>query len=132
MPSAYSAERPCAQSDDPYLSHATLDALLPRLAQSRALMDELLRHLQRRPSNRRRHLHFAYHQDPGQAIMTGVVAAASVLIAGLFWYYSGWSDGYVAVMITGVVCSLFATADNPLIPAKGIFVYNLLALPIAS
>ena len=130
-PSAYSAERPCAQSDDPYLSHATLDALLPRVEQSRALMDELLRHLQHRPSYRRRHLRFAYHQDPGQAIMTGVVAAASVLIAGLFWYYSGWSDGYVAVMITGVVCSLFATADNPLIPAKGFFVYNLLALPIA-
>ena len=130
-PSAQEADNASTQSDDPYLSHATLDALLSRVAQSRALMDELLRHLQHRPSYRRRHLRFAYHQDPGQAIITGAVAATSVLIAGLFWYYSGWSDGYVAVMITGVVCSLFATADNPLVPAKGFFVYNLLALPIA-
>lgn len=120
-----------AGGEDPYLSHATLQELLPRLEQSRALMDGLLRHLQQRPGYRRRHLRFAYHQDPGQALITGAVAAASVLIAGVFWYYSGWSDGYVAVMITGVVCSLFATADNPLLPAKGFFIYNLLALPIA-
>lgn len=131
LPSAQEGDITRSQSDDPYLSHATLDALLPRVEQSRALMNELVRHLQQRPSYRRRHLRFAYHQDPGQAIMTGAVAAASVLIAGLFWYYSGWSDGYVAVMITGVVCSLFATADNPLIPAKSFFIYNLLALPIA-
>lgn len=131
LPSAQEGDITRSQSDDPYLSHATLDALLPRVEQSRALMNELVRHLQHRPNYRRRQLRFAYHQDPGQAIITGAVAAASVLIAGLFWYYSGWSDGYVAVMITGVVCSLFATADNPLVPAKGFFIYNLLALPIA-
>lgn len=131
LPPAQDNEISRSEGDDPYLSHATLQELLPRLEQSRALMDELLRHLQHRPGYRRRRLRLAYHQDPAQAIITGAVAAASVIIAGMFWYFSGWSDGYVAVMITGVVCSLFATADNPLLPAKGFFIYNLLALPMA-
>lgn len=56
-------------------------------------------------------------------MLIGAVAAASVLVAASFWYFTGWSDGYVAVMITGVVCSLFASADNPLVPAKGFFIF---------
>jgi uncharacterized membrane protein YccC len=120
-----------APLDDRYLSQGSLNELLPLLGQSRQQLDELMRYLDQAPTYKSRRLRFAYHQDPAQALLIGAVAASSVLVAASFWYFTGWSDGYVAVMITGVVCSLFATADNPLIPAKGFFIFNLLALPIA-
>ncbi len=120
-----------AQRNDPHLNHDSLNELIPLLSRSCQQIAELMRYLDQASPQKSRKLRFAYHQDPGQALLIGAVAATSVLIAASFWYFTGWSDGYVAVMITGVVCSLFASADNPLVPAKGFFIFNLLALPIA-
>ena len=119
------------QRDDPHFNQDSLNALLPLLGRSCQQIAELMRYLEHVPTYKKRTLRFAYHQDPAQALLVGAVAAASVLVAASFWYFTGWSDGYVAVMITGVVCSLFASADNPLAPARGFFIFNLLALPIA-
>lgn len=119
------------QRDDPHFNQDSLNALLPLLGRSCQQIAELMRYLDHVPTYKSRTLRFAYHQDPAQALLVGAVAAASVLVAASFWYFTGWSDGYVAVMITGVVCSLFASADNPLVPARGFFIFNLLALPIA-
>jgi len=122
---------PISPMDDPHFNQDSLNELIPLLERSSQQIDQLLRYLDQTPSYKSRKLRFAYHQDPAQALLIGEVAAVSVLVAAAFWYFSGWSDGYVAVMITGVVCSLFASADNPLVPAKGFFIFNLLALPIA-
>lgn len=119
------------QRDDPHFNQDSLNELIPLLGRSCQQIAELMRYLDHVPTYKSRTLRFAYHQDPVQALLIGAVAAASVLVAASFWYFTGWSDGYVAVMITGVVCSLFASADNPLVPAKGFFIFNLLALPIA-
>lgn len=122
---------PDSPADDPHFNQDSLNELIPLLARSCQQMAELMRYLDHVPTYKSRTLRFAYHQDPAQALLIGAVAAASVLVAASFWYFTGWSDGYVAVMITGVVCSLFASADNPLAPARGFFIFNLLALPIA-
>lgn len=122
---------PATRRDDPHFNQDSLDALIPLLERSSQQIDQLLRYLDQAPTYKSRKLRFTYHQDPAQALLIGGVAAVSVLVAAAFWYFTGWSDGYVAVMITGVVCSLFASADNPLVPARGFFIFNLLALPIA-
>ena len=117
---------------DPLLHQASLAVLLPELLQDHQQSRSLLRLLDSAPLRRRQRVRFVHHQDPLQAAICGGVAALSVLLIASFWYFTGWQDGYIAVMMTGIACSLFASADNPLQPAKGFFIYSLMGVPIVT
>ena len=114
---------------DPTLP-GSLARLLPALLQSQQRSQELRRLLYRAPLRRRSANRLGSWRDPWQAASAAMVAIVSVLVTSTFWYVSGWQYGYVAVMMAGVSCSLFASMDNPTRPARGFFIYSLWSLPI--
>ncbi|MCJ2183262.1 FUSC family protein [Novosphingobium sp. 1949] len=74
----------------------------------------------------------AMHADGGMAIISGLAAIIAVLICCTIWIGTGWADGSIAAMMTGVFCCLFASQDNP-VPMILRFGGALLAgLPVAA
>ncbi|MED5546456.1 MAG: FUSC family protein [Pseudomonadota bacterium] len=55
----------------------------------------------------------ALHADWVFAMLAGLAAAISILICCAIWIGTGWADGAVAAMMTGIFCCLFAALDNP-------------------
>ncbi|KTS76942.1 fusaric acid resistance protein [Pseudomonas oryzihabitans] len=74
----------------------------------------------------------AHHRDVQTALLYGLRSAGSLLGLGLFWLGSAWSAGPGAMLIAGVVCSLFANRDNAFAVGlgfmRGIFYACLLAI----
>ena len=110
---------------------AQLAALLGYWWQSHHLIQQLNGVLEQAPTRRRRTRRSYPHVDVGRALQAAATGSISLLLCGLGWMLTGWSSGYLAVMMTGVACSLFAASDNPLLPAKGFFIGSLLSIPIA-
>lgn len=108
-----------------------LAALLGYWWQSHHLRQQLHDLLEQAPTRRRRVRRSHPHVDVGRALQAAATGSISLLLCGLGWMLTGWSSGYLAVMMTGVACSLFAASDNPLLPAKGFFIGSLLSIPIA-
>ncbi|WP_409422392.1 FUSC family protein [Pseudaeromonas sp. ZJS20] len=110
-----------------------LASLLGYWWQSHHLIQQLSNLLNSASRRRRRRGRVSHpHVDVGRATQTAVTAGLSMMLCGLLWMATGWKSGYLAVMMTGVACSLFAASDNPLVPAKGFFIGSLLALPITA
>ncbi|MCJ2176962.1 FUSC family protein [Novosphingobium album (ex Hu et al. 2023)] len=110
-----------------------------RTQQTAQLLDEcgtLLAHLDDRsvptplsPEERRHGI--ALHADAGAALLSGLAAAIAILVCCAIWIGTGWADGAVSAMMTGVFCCLFAAHDNP-VPMMLRFGGALLAaLPVA-
>ena len=51
--------------------------------------------------------------DPVPAVLTGARSALAVGITSTFWFATGWPNGSVAVIFAAIVCSLFASLDQP-------------------
>jgi uncharacterized membrane protein YccC len=51
--------------------------------------------------------------DPVPAVLTGARSALAVGITSTFWFATGWPGGSVAVIFAAIVCSLFASLDQP-------------------
>lgn len=116
---------------DPWHRQTSLAVLLPRLLKNHQQCQELLRLLDTKPLKRERKLRLAHYHEALPALQNAFAAMMSVCLIALFWHFTAWSAGYMAVMMTGVTFSLFASLDNPLRPAKGFFWSTLLSLPIA-
>jgi uncharacterized membrane protein YccC len=54
----------------------------------------------------------AVHRDHLMALLAAMAAAIAILVCNAFWVYSAWPSGAGAVIMAGVLCSLFAAADN--------------------
>jgi uncharacterized membrane protein YccC len=74
----------------------------------------------------------ALHLDHGLAALSGFAAIVAVVACSLIWIYAAWPDGYVAAMMAGVFCSLFATMDDPTPALRGMLRYITLGMPIAA
>jgi uncharacterized membrane protein YccC len=61
------------------------------------------------------------HRDVGMALLSAVAVAICLSSSTLFWIASGWSDGMTFTQISGVLCCLLATMDDP-VPAMRKFV----------
>ncbi|WP_449220869.1 FUSC family protein [Tistrella mobilis] len=61
---------------------------------------------------------YVYHRDPWMAVRAGAGAAIGVTIGCLFWIWSGWPDGGMAVSILGACCALFGNLDAPAPPLR--------------
>ncbi|AJY45099.1 FUSC family protein [Martelella endophytica] len=73
----------------------------------------------------------AYHRDLGMAFLSAFAVATCLATSISFWIASGWSDGMTFAQISGVLCCLLATMDNP-IPAMRKFVDVTIGAVIAA
>jgi uncharacterized membrane protein YccC len=51
--------------------------------------------------------------DPVPAALTGIRSALAVAITSIFWFATAWPDGSIAVIFAAIVCSLFASVEQP-------------------
>lgn len=56
---------------------------------------------------------YVYHRDPWMAARAALGAIVGILIGCVFWIWSGWPEGGMAVSILGVCCTLFGNFDAP-------------------
>lgn len=56
---------------------------------------------------------YVYHRDPWMAGRTALGAIIGILTGCVFWIWSAWPEGGMAVSILGVCCTLFANFDAP-------------------
>jgi uncharacterized membrane protein YccC len=71
------------------------------------------------------------HVDRGIALLSAVVAAASIIALAIFTVATRWESGPLAIGITAVLCSLFAAADDPTPMARTLTVWFLVAFPLS-
>jgi uncharacterized membrane protein YccC len=71
------------------------------------------------------------HVDRGIALLSAVVAAASIGALAIFTVATRWESGPLAIGIAAVVCSLFAAADDPTPMARTLTVWFIIAFPLA-
>lgn len=80
------------------------------------------------------------HLNYAQALRNAIRAAVAISGAILFWYWSAAGQGIQIVIMTGVICALFSTRDDPVAAAGGFIkgaataalvaiVYRLILLP---
>ncbi|CDN57440.1 Fusaric acid resistance protein conserved region (plasmid) [Neorhizobium galegae bv. officinalis bv. officinalis str. HAMBI 1141] len=73
----------------------------------------------------------AQHRDVGMALLSALAVAICLATSIIFWIASGWSDGMTFAQISGVLCCLLATMDDP-VPAMRRFVVITIASVIAA
>lgn len=78
-----------------------------------------------------RHRAIALHADWRLALISAISATLSILICCAIWIQTGWADGGVAAMMSGVFCCLFAALDNPAPMILRFGATLLAALPLA-
>jgi uncharacterized membrane protein YccC len=83
------------------------------------------------------------HRDHGMALLSAVGAFIAVIVNCIFWILTGWPDGASAPMMAAIVCSFFATFDDPtpsmvsfgyasILGAIGSAIYLFAILPLAT
>jgi uncharacterized membrane protein YccC len=71
------------------------------------------------------------HRDHGIALLSAAAVAVAMSACSAFWIASAWPQGAIAVGLVAVICSLFATFDDPT-PAMSTFaVGTVAAIPLA-
>lgn len=73
----------------------------------------------------------APHRDIGMAWLSSVAVAVCLVTSLFFWIGTGWSDGVTFAQISGVLCGLLATMDDP-VPAMRKFVNVTIGAAIAA
>jgi len=81
------------------------------------------------------------HRDIGMASLSALTVAICLATSTFFWIASGWTDGMTFAQISGVLCCLLATMDDP-VPTRrkfaevtsgsvlAAFVYAFAILPV--
>jgi uncharacterized membrane protein YccC len=71
------------------------------------------------------------HRDHGMAALSALAAGVAILACSAFWIATAWPQGATAVGLVAVICSLFATFDDPT-PVMSTFAIGTTAsVPIA-
>lgn len=73
----------------------------------------------------------AQHRDVGMALLSAVTVAICLSSSTFSWIASGWSDGMTFAQISGVLCCLLATMDDP-VPAMRKFVEVTIGAVVAA
>jgi uncharacterized membrane protein YccC len=71
------------------------------------------------------------HGDIGMAALSALAVAICLATSTVFWIASGWTDGMTFAQISGVLCCLLATMDDP-VPAMRKFVSVTIGSSIAA
>ncbi|TQN60694.1 FUSC family protein [Agrobacterium tumefaciens] len=73
----------------------------------------------------------AQHADIAMALLSALTVAICLTTSITFWIASTWTDGMAFAQISGVLCCLLATMDDP-VPAMRKFVYVTIGSVIAA
>ncbi|MFF2324046.1 FUSC family protein [Agrobacterium sp. NPDC058088] len=73
----------------------------------------------------------APHRDIGMALLSSFTVAICLGTSLFFWIETGWSDGMTLAQISGVLCCLLATMDDP-VPAMRKFANVTIGAAIAA
>ncbi len=73
----------------------------------------------------------APHRDIGMALLSSLAVAVCLATSFSFWIATGWSDGMTLAQISGVLCCLLATMDDP-VPAMRKFADVTIGAAIAA
>ncbi|MBV7550260.1 FUSC family protein [Pseudomonas sp. PDM26] len=74
----------------------------------------------------------SWHRDGVQALFYGLRSTLVVLGLSAFWYASAWPSAIGAIVLSGVLCSLFANYENGAAITMGMTRGFLYAIPIAA
>jgi uncharacterized membrane protein YccC len=85
-------------------------------------LDHLVRTRTRRP----------LHLDYGLALLSGAAAVLAIVLCCLVWIGGAWIEGAAAAAMVAIVCSFFATQDDPSLGIFGFLIYFTGALPLAA
>jgi hypothetical protein len=83
-----------------------LSQVLSRLREARAALDGGSTIACPRPARRP-------WSDPVPAALNAARSALAIVITSAFWIATAWPSGAVAVIVAGVICSLFASMEGP-------------------
>jgi uncharacterized membrane protein YccC len=75
---------------------------------------------------------FFPHTEPLGAAIMGLRTFLTVLLMAAFWIATAWPAGGGAMLISGVICALFAAAPRPEAAARTLLIGFVLALPSAA
>jgi uncharacterized membrane protein YccC len=70
------------------------------------------------------------HTDPGIALLSASAAAIAMGVCAFFWIATAWPEGASAVAFAAVVCTLFASLDDPTANQRNITTILALCIPI--
>ncbi|NLS18597.1 FUSC family protein [Rhizobium sp. P40RR-XXII] len=73
----------------------------------------------------------APHRDIGMALLSALAVAICLATTTFFWIASGWADGMTFAQISGVLCCLLATMDDP-VPAMRKFIHVTIGSAVAA
>jgi uncharacterized membrane protein YccC len=84
----------------------------------------------------------SFWSDPVDATMTAIRCALAIAITSAFWFATAWPNGPTAVVVAAVVCTLFASMQQPdkialacaatvLVAAVPVYVTQFYLLPLA-
>lgn len=72
-----------------------------------------------------------FHRDYAGALRNGLRSMSAIVLAGLFWLYTGWPHGDMMLLVLGPYCALLATAGDPPAGARAFLRGTLYAVPAA-
>lgn len=72
-----------------------------------------------------------FHRDYAGALQNGLRSMTAIVLAGLFWLWTGWEHGDMMLLVLAPYCALLATAGNPAAGARAFLNGTLLAVPAA-
>jgi uncharacterized membrane protein YccC len=74
----------------------------------------------------------ALHLDHGLALMSALGAVITTLACCAFWILTSWPAGAAAPMMAAILCSFFATQDDPVPAIKGFLKYTIYSIPVGA
>jgi len=72
------------------------------------------------------------HRDHGIAALSALAAASAVSLVCAFWIATAWPQGAVAAGLAAVICSLFATLDDPTPTMSTLLIWIVISIPIVA
>lgn len=72
-----------------------------------------------------------FHRDYAGALQNGLRSMTAIVLAGLFWLWTGWEHGDMMLLVLAPYCALLALAGNPPAGAREFLKGTLLAVPAA-
>ena len=72
------------------------------------------------------------YRDITFALIGAAISTFTVLLTSLFWILTAWDHGTSAVVFAGIMCSLMAPQDNPVIAITGFLKMSGIAVAVAA
>ncbi|MGG4604079.1 FUSC family protein [Paenalcaligenes sp. Me131] len=72
-----------------------------------------------------------FHRDTTAAVQNGLRAMLTLVLAGAFWFITGWPHGDMMLLVLAPYCALLATAGNPAAGAVEFVKGTVVAVPMA-